>query len=599
MWRFLAFLLCLGPLLVAQPRDVLRTLNKQHPRLILTDADIARVRSLVREDPLAREVYQRLVRRAAKIETAPPVEYKLIGPRLLSQSRRCLARIYTLALLYRLDGKERYLKRAVKELRAVANFPDWHPPHFLDTAEMTHAVAIGYDWLYPALSPRQRAWIRRALVEKGLRVGLQHYRDGAWWSKTPFNWNQVCNGGLGIGALAVASEEPVLSRKILNHALASLPLAMHSYSPDGGWAEGPGYWHYATRYTVYFLAALDTALGTDFGLSNAKGFDRAGRFRIYFSGPTGRTFNYADAHDHVGTAAEMFWLARRFSEPVYAWQEQQLLKPAGRGDPLDLVWFQKKATSPQAAGWPLDAYFQGVNVAFLRSSWTDPNAIFVGVKGGDNKANHSHLDLGTFVLDAGGQRWAMDLGSDNYNLPQYFGKLRWTYYRLRTESHNTMLIDGANQDPKAAAPITEHSFRPDLALVRIDLSRAYPDKVTKLERTVALVKRRVVVVQDKIRARRPVEALWGMVTDADVHLAGRRAELRKPGWILAAEILSPPGARFDTVSTTPPPPQNQNKGTTKLVVRLPGKVTSADVVVSLTPYKVGTAKPRITLHLPL
>ena len=259
----------------------------------------------------------------------------------------------------------------------------------------------------------------------------------------------------------------------------------------------------------------------------------------------------------------------------------------------------EKATSPQAAGWGLDAWFQGVNVAFLRSSWTDPNAIFVGVKGGDNKANHSHLDLGTFVLDAGGQRWAMDLGSDNYNLPQYFGKLRWTYYRLRTESHNTMLIDSANQDPKAAAPITEHSFRPERALVRIDLSRAYPDKVTKLERTVALVKRRVVVIQDKIRARRPVEALWGMVTDADVHLAGRLAELRKPGWILAAEILSPPGARFDTVSTAPPPPQNQNKGTTKLVVRLPGKVTSADVVVSLTPYKEGTVKPRITLHLPL
>ena len=32
------------------------------------------------------------------------------------------------------------------------------------------------------------------------------------------------------------------------------------YGPDGAWAEGPGYWRYATQYNVVFLAALETAL---------------------------------------------------------------------------------------------------------------------------------------------------------------------------------------------------------------------------------------------------------------------------------------------------------------------------------------------------
>ena len=60
---------------------------------------------------------------------------------------------------------------------------------------------------------------------------------------------------------------------------------MNQYAPDGGWAEGPGYWTYATHYTVCLLAALQTALGTDHGLSQTPGFDKAGDFRFYVGRP--------------------------------------------------------------------------------------------------------------------------------------------------------------------------------------------------------------------------------------------------------------------------------------------------------------------------
>ena len=329
---------------------------------------------------------------------------------------------------------------------------------------MTHAFAIGYDWLYPALSPEDRSWIRAAIIEKGLDPALAVYEHPAGtWVTNRFNWNQVCNGGITLGALAIADDEPDKSRAVLRYALDSIQHALASYSPDGGWAEGPGYWHYATSYTVYLLAALDSALSTDFGLSASKGFDKTGRFRVYFSGPSGKTFNYADAHDRTEPAPEMFWLARRFFEPVYAWQEQKLLEAGGNSDALDLIWYEPEARSPKQDGWPLDAIFHSVQVAFMRSAWEDPNAIFIGVKGGDNKINHSHLDLGTFVLDAGGVRWALDLGPDDYNLPGYFGPKRWTYYRMRTESHNTVTIDDENQDTHAEAPISNHLFSLDLS----------------------------------------------------------------------------------------------------------------------------------------
>ena len=46
------------------------------------------------------------------------------------------------------------------------------------------------------------------------------------------------------------------------------------------------------------------------------------------------------------------------------------------------------------------------------------------------------------MLDADGQRWITAMGSDDYNLPGYFGDKRWTYYRLGTQGQNTLLIDG-------------------------------------------------------------------------------------------------------------------------------------------------------------
>jgi hypothetical protein len=98
-----------------------------------------------------------------------------------------------------------------------------------------------------------------------------------------------------------------------------------------------------------------------------------------------------------------------------------------------------------------------------------------------------------------------------------------------------------------------------------------------------MVERGQVIVQDEIAADQPVEALWGMVTEAEVKLEGRAATLRQGNWSLRASIVAPQNAVFEIVSTTPPPPQNPNTGTRKLVVRLPEKVTDLRLVVSLTP----------------
>lgn len=237
--------------------------------------------------------------------------------------------------------------------------------------------------------------------------------------------------------------------------------------------------------------------------------------------------------------------------------------------------------------------FRGVNVAFFRSGWEDPRAVYVGFKGGDNKANHSHLDLGTFVLDALGERWALDLGSDDYNLPGYFGKQRWTYYRLRTEGHNTLTIDGQNQRVTGKAPLVAFLSKPERAHAVADLTNGYGPAVKRARRGIALLDRRQVLVQDEVQAPEPVEVVWNFHTRAKIDTQGARATLALGKAKLDARILSPEGARFDVLFANPPPPQRQQPDVHNLVVRLPGKTRQVRLAVLLTPGGEAVAAPAL------
>jgi hypothetical protein len=583
----LSFAVLASPNAAEPGADVLKTLRPGHPRLLVLDADLARVRQAVENDPVARRWHKHLLGDAEKMLKEKPVERVLIGPRLLDKSRTALRRISTLAGLYRLGGDKRFAERARMEMLTIAAFKDWNPKHFLDVAEMTNALAIGYDWLFGFLSPEERAIVRAALMEKGLNQSLPIYGKHRWWASAEHNWNQVCNGGMTVGALAIADEEPALAAQIVAYGRASIVLAMKTFAPDGGWPEGPGYWNYATSYNVFYLAALETALGTDFGFKKMAGFPETGSFRIHFTSPTGLTFNYADAGEKAGSAAQMLWLSRALNLPIYAAHERALAE--NHPHIFHLLWFDNPGRAPQADDPPRAAVFRGVDAAFLRSAWNDPNALFVGFKGGDNKANHSHLDLGSFVLDALGVRWAFDLGGDDYNLPGYFGKNRWTYYRLRTESHNTLTLDGENQDPRAAAPLVAFSASPERSFAVADMTAAYAPKTTRAHRGIALLGGKQVLVQDELEASQPVEVVWNFLTKAKIKTRGDRATLTQGRAKLEARILSPEGAQFKVISANPPPPQRQQPDVHNLTVRLPAKTTQTRIAVLLSPGEAGTA----------
>lgn len=571
--------------------SVLATLRAGHPRVLLLPEDDARLRRAVATDATARAYRDALVRNGARLLTQPPPERAMIGPRLLAVSRTVLDRVTTLALLYRLDEDPRWAARARTELLAAAAFSDWNPAHFLDVAELCYAFAIGYDWLYDALTPEERAAVRRALVELGLRPAEQAYAARAPWTRASHHWNPVCNGGVAIGALAVGDEEPVLAGSVLAQALESLPRGIAAYAPGGAWIEGPSAWEYATLYLVSVLGALASALGTDFGLSDAPGLNETGRFRLHAAGPTGLLFNFADTRARPSDTASLFWLARRYNDPALAVAAREAAN--GRAAARDLLWYDASGTTADLAALPLDARYPVAQLAFFRSAWNDADALYVGFKGGDNAAFQAHLDLGTFVLDAHGQRWAIELGPDDPSLPGYLGDERWTFERTRTSGQNTLTLDGANQDPRATAPLVVFQSGADGGLAVADLTAAYaPSGATRVQRGVALRDGRSrVLIQDEVETTAPVEVRWAMHTQAEVDVQGDRAFLSQGGVLLEARLLAPAGATFAVESVTIAPPQQPASDVRRLLVRLPG-VTDAQIAVLFTPRRMAIGAAR-------
>jgi Domain of unknown function (DUF4962)/Heparinase II/III-like protein len=570
------------------PETFLSSLDKRHPRLLLKDDALAELKSNLDSDEVLQAYYKNVIKNANAYITKATLVYKLRGPRLLHVSRDCMNRVYTLALAYRLTGEATYADKAVENMLTVCAFKDWHTYHYLDTAEMTNAVGLGYDWLYHYMDKATREQVKAGLIKHGMQAGVEAYKGkGDWWVRVKHNWNQVCNGGLMVGALAIAESDPKWAKIIVPAALKSLPRALHSYEPDGAWGEGPGYWGYATMYTVIGLAALETALGTDYGLSDGGGLAVTSDFPIAMTGPTGYTLNFADCGGRGKRRAKpcMFWLANRFNNSIWSDYEHETLKMSkNHASAFHLIYY--RPPSQGAAKYQeLDRHFRGeVEVAVMRSAWGDKNALFAGIKAGYNQVNHGHLDLGNFELDALGVRWARDLGSDDYNLPGYWnrkqGGSRWQYYRLNSYSHSVPLLDNLQQHANGKAKVVKFHSEDNSAFTIVDISSAYKERATKAVRGLALVaNRKAVLVQDEFVLKQPCEVAWAMTTDAAINIKQDNiAILTLKGRKMTARILEPKGAAFSIESTQEKPPEKKNKGVRRLMVRIPnqkGKVTTA------------------------
>lgn len=478
----------------------------------------------------------------------PPVTRDFVGRRLLGTSREALKRIFWLSYTYRVHGGEAYARKAVDEMLAVSAFKDWNPAHFLDVAEMTMAAAIGYDWLYDQMTPRERKKVARAIIDKGLKPALNE--ADAWFYNSEINWNSVCNAGMVYGALAVWEEDPEFCRSMLEKSLESNKLAFKAYE-GGGYPEGYNYWGYGSSFQIMLEAALDSAfppLPTEdlfaplpFSTGITHDFYASSAFIRFTSTPAGNCYSFSDAYRKASGQYMQTWMINYVGDRRIMYPEMRILEMTGykrlceeRLFPMYLIsLFHCGPNTP--AGMPDDHYFQcgGTTPIFVyRSGWAAEEDDYLGVKGGLTMSSHSHCDQGSFYFESDGVTWATDLGMQDYNSLESAGvdlwdmtqdSERWEVFRIGPFSHNIVTVNG--HTPKVNHPVAisetwtpEHpSWEKRLGAV-IDLTDLYTEDLDSCKRAVYLLGTDLHILDLLQAGDSTCTVRWSMCTEAQASL---------------------------------------------------------------------------------
>lgn len=522
--------------------DSRRLTAGNHPRLLMDSSDFETLKAqLAVADPtslLARMHTECMVVADAWGMSDSELAFELdaSGKRILTVAREALQRIFTCAYAYRITGDTKYLEHAERDINTVCDFESWNAKrHFLDVAELSVAVGLGYDWLYHELKPETRANAERALQE----YAFQPAEDKVWnlnFYESGSNWNQVCNCGMVCGALAIYETCPARAAALIEKSIDSnLNILLEMYAPDGNYPEGYSYWGYGTTFECLMMALLDSTVGTDNGLSASPGFSRTGNYMLHMIGRNG-SFNYSDNGSAAYTELPMWYFADKLGDVSLLHYELRMLdiqphrSSCAEKRLLPMVMPFVSRLNPGTVPPPSDKVWAGngkTPVVLVRTGWAwDETDRFLGLKGGKASTSHGHMDAGSFVYDAENVRWATDLGSENYttlevnigNSPTWDmtqNSLRWDVFKLNNRQHNTLTINDSKHLVDGFAPIVSVIDTETEQGGTLDLSPVFADEAASVVRTGKIVNNDYLLIIDEVTARADKEARirWTLVTE--------------------------------------------------------------------------------------
>ncbi|MGJ8641323.1 MAG: heparinase II/III domain-containing protein [Opitutaceae bacterium] len=546
-----------------------QNLSSTHPRLVYTPAILNNLKQKQISDPIVRNLYAAVRLNADLITEKPLLNRKMKGRRLLGTAREMLYRVNMLGVVFLVEEDEAILERLNEEVLAVCNFTDWNPSHFLDTAEMSLAIALALDWTHGRLPTTTVEIAKSALIEKGLNPSWP--ANGKRWDRAygGNNWNQVCNGGLIAAALTVAEEAPELAVKTISRALDGMPHVLHEYAPDGIYPEGSSYWRYGTSFSIITAAMFESAFNSDFGLYEIPGFKESAVFRALCNAPSGLYYNFADCADHRNHIGDttLAWFATKSGNENFLETERFLQSPEKMGkllrlDGAALAWIAQ-FSKDQSSALPVAWSGRGSNpIAIFKTNSDDPHSYYFGGKGGKATTSHGNMDAGSFIFELNGVRWVIDPGNQSYNTLEAAGfKLwsrkqnsqRWTLLTKNNFGHSTVTINDAPflVDGFASLIDFKDGKHPEATF---DLTAIFGKNVARAERRFVKESATSLLICDRIEPSPMTHKItWQLMTTAEVEVVKGGARLRQDGEYLDLEILSHPHLNVTIVPLDPPP----------------------------------------------
>lgn len=563
--------------------DMFRNGAPQRPSFLVNSQKLRKIREKVEANDEFKISAMAIVDGAEALISAEPVKWEIYdGVRLLNRCHEVNEVIHTLSVAYLLTDDTKYLDRLWKEVKYVLlEWPDLNMPgalskentstgggHMLDAGTISEGLAIAYDMLYDYLSASEKQLMKEKYQEKALDyfVGVFNGTSGFTAKDSRLrssNWGAVISGGMFMLSMSMMASETdensVAAQKckfVAENAFKLLRFPIHNFFPDGAIKESIGYYGFYLAGLGYSQNAMMNFCGTDYGFSNAPGWDHAAEFIVYIQSLNG-TYNFGSSadSDHQHTFYdESFLVASLFDNMDQMRVLNYYRKKLGKAySGVGLLYAEPTDTENFEVSLPLDKHF-GDTFQIMRGDWTDKNSVFIGITEGLN-GESGQFDKGSFIFESDSIRWFSDLGGDNaYVAGGYYSQNGWTLYRRRTEGHNCLIINAVNDgypEQKLNSQVVKigGQSKPKGATALFDLTDVYGYKntgeqdVTSYKRGFFLTDNRYsLIVQDELELAKPNSTFHSFfhVTENGVitiNPDGKSATVEKGGEILDFTVI--------------------------------------------------------------
>lgn len=569
------------PYVVSEPSSDCLALSATHPRLFANDADFRMHRKAVLEQKstvlalMHNEVMATAVRCVSR---ADRMSNKLdaSGKRMLEMARDAFGRIFMCAYAYRFTGESRFLECAEDLLVQICSFPDWNKQnHYLDTSTLTHAVAVGYDWLYDSLKPSTRELIEEVVFAYSLSGCLT---DAATYIKPESAWNTTVTSAMIMGAIAFHDVNPELCTTLLRAGIDGNDKGVRELlGTDGSDHMGTMYWRNFAQMEMLSISAMRGCFMTDFGVSDYIGYRNTPRWYLNLVGNTGRTFAFGDNDESSETVPTMLYFSVLHQDPSLPYFELALAEDGKvltggvrtedgqaanmRTYPLVLLWASKyeesEASLPQEKVFAATRGKQPIVVA--RTGWAKDDH-YLALKGGYAKMSHAHMDAGSFCYDAYGVRWATDPVQESYavlekamaelgngNLGDYSqNSARWAAFRNNCRQHNTICVNDTDHSVTAQASfVSTHDDDSEIGGT-LDLTGTLAGEVRTATRKAVIKNGSYLSITDYITAASGKEVFvrWNMCTETVPTLVADGIILESDGIRMKLSVSQPTGVEY-------------------------------------------------------
>lgn len=528
-----------------------------------------------------------------------------------------MAYVYDGADTYKRDARARVLNLASWDPRGPTAGSD------VESVFVAWVVTLGYDWLGPALDVADRTLIRAMLRTRiGDLYGWVAGRNG--WPRNashvpPPLWHHPRDSHRANAAMMVAAMSTLLVGDLPEAQTwlqSLLPFVLNALSPwggeDGAYANGTAYsmWDIGSQLSAWYALRWATCGSpkTCVDLAQKAWVRNYGEFLAYFVPPT----YAADLAAHQARAADpgtpIGLFGDGFADPQLFEERSRFAKGYANFAPSALgCWYAtslvgedytrieylmsppSSCASPSAlpSGTPNSLYLPSTGWMAMHSDLSDLNRASVYFKSSPapfGAYNHQSADQNAFVINAGGERLAIESGYyDDYNTGH------WQYWVKRTKSKNAITFDGGQgqhafenvrYDPSDApqyssiryGSIIQQRSAADYDIVTGDATDAYNNvlrgsgPLTRAVRSLVYLRPNTILVYDSLASGTAHKWEWNIHSLSPIAVISRsRIRIARGARSLCVDTLAGPGGNFAPLSS----PDYSSWGTTNGVSAAP------------------------------